>query len=369
MISTCAHTKTRSSTSVAVLSAKRPERRSETGDEPAGRWSLRMNAAPTTPVSTSTAKRSTMNANQPWWPSHGSVDPRSTAPIIAITIVGNRTRKPQKMAAWINPGTLRCSSLRCPRTMTASLRMRSGRSPERSAGLAALRRSTSSFTRRAKRKPAAESATASATAPIATSIGGLPLPGTSLLQLPRDRRHDLGEVADHRVVRACQDRRLRVGIDRENLLRALAAGDVLGRPTDPARDVKVGRHLGASLADLVGVRAPARARHDPRAANGGAEQLGELLQDREALGRADATAAAHDHLGLRERDAGRDRLDVLAHSQREVGIVELWLERLDRGRVCAVHRRRLHCMRGDGEQQGGALDVGFLEEAAAPADA
>ena len=28
----------------------------------------------------------------------------STAPIIAITIVGKRTRKPQKIAAWIRPG-------------------------------------------------------------------------------------------------------------------------------------------------------------------------------------------------------------------------------------------------------------------------
>ena len=41
---------------------------------------------------------------QPWWPSHGSVACGSTAAIVAITIVGKRTRKPQKMNACIRPG-------------------------------------------------------------------------------------------------------------------------------------------------------------------------------------------------------------------------------------------------------------------------
>ena len=145
MISTCAQTKTRSSTSVASPSPKRPDSASDTGDHDAGhsfspsairdacqsssvvtipaiiarirsaspRWlpskragrcTLRMITAPITPASTSTANTSTSRANQPWWPSHGRVASRSTAPIIAITIVGNRTRKPQKMAAWIRPG-------------------------------------------------------------------------------------------------------------------------------------------------------------------------------------------------------------------------------------------------------------------------
>ena len=38
--------------------------------------------------------------------------PRSTAPISAITIVGKRTRKPQKMSAWMRPGTSRWNSFR-----------------------------------------------------------------------------------------------------------------------------------------------------------------------------------------------------------------------------------------------------------------
>ena len=62
-----------------------------------GRCTLRIQNAEATPTSTSTTKRSTRNANQPCDPSHGSVSPFATAPISAITIVGNSTRKPQKM--------------------------------------------------------------------------------------------------------------------------------------------------------------------------------------------------------------------------------------------------------------------------------
>ena len=118
MIVTCAQTKTRSSTFVTSSSPNRFDSAFETGDElfghsfspsairdacqrssvvtipaisarirsasprwlpskRAGRWTLRMITAPITPASTSTANRSTMNANQPWWPSHGSVASRS----------------------------------------------------------------------------------------------------------------------------------------------------------------------------------------------------------------------------------------------------------------------------------------------------
>jgi hypothetical protein len=152
MIAMCAQTKTRSSTFVTPSSPNRFESAFETGDElaghsfspsaireacqsssvvtmpaisarirsasprwlpskRAGRWTLRMITAPITPASTITANTSTMNANQPWWPSHGSVASRLTAPIIAITIVGKRTRKPQKIAAWIRPGTSRWRQL------------------------------------------------------------------------------------------------------------------------------------------------------------------------------------------------------------------------------------------------------------------
>ena len=49
-------------------------------------------------------KTSTSAMNQPCDPSHGNVQSRSTAEIIAMTIVGKSTRKPQKIAACIAPG-------------------------------------------------------------------------------------------------------------------------------------------------------------------------------------------------------------------------------------------------------------------------
>ena len=60
------------------------------------------------------------------------MDSRSTIPIIAITIVGNSARKPQKMNACISPGTSFWNSLRWPSTTTASCRSRSGTASARS---------------------------------------------------------------------------------------------------------------------------------------------------------------------------------------------------------------------------------------------
>jgi hypothetical protein len=113
MISTCPQTKTRSSTSVVVSSAKRPESALETGDQsdghgfrssamsvacqkssvvtiPAikakmksaslrwlpsnlrGRWIFRIAKAASTPTRTSVAKTSTRSAYQPWLSSQPS---------------------------------------------------------------------------------------------------------------------------------------------------------------------------------------------------------------------------------------------------------------------------------------------------------
>ncbi len=75
-----------------------------------GLCTLRIQNAPATPTSTSRQKTSTRKANQPCPPSHGSEWSFETAPIIAIRMVGKRTRKPQKMNAWIRPGTSRWNS-------------------------------------------------------------------------------------------------------------------------------------------------------------------------------------------------------------------------------------------------------------------
>ena len=70
MISTCAQTNTRSRTSVVVLSAKRPDRASETGDQPAGhslRPSAIRDACHSSSVVTIPAIRARMRSASPRW--------------------------------------------------------------------------------------------------------------------------------------------------------------------------------------------------------------------------------------------------------------------------------------------------------------
>ena len=179
---------------------------------------------------------------------------------------------------------------------------RCGRAPAcRRCGRPACAARTSRARNSARRPNSAPVTTSSAAS--ADRAGERRLCPAGLSQLGADGRDDLVQVADHGVVGAGEDRRLRVGVDGEDLLRALRARDVLRRAADPAGDVEVGGDLRARLADLVGVRPPPRARDDARAADRRAEQPGELLDDREALGGADAAAAADDDLRVAERDA------------------------------------------------------------------
>ena len=330
----------------------------------AGRWTLRISTAPITPASTSTANTSTSSANQPWWPSHGSVASRSTAPIIAITIVGNRTRKPQKIAAWIRPGTRRWSSLRWPSTISASLRapLRQVVEARRSACPSAPGRRAAAPGARTG-MPLTASAAASASAPASTVYGERAFLSSAVIA-----GHDLGQVADHRVVGAGEDRRLGVGVDREDLLRALAAGDVLGRAADAAGDVEVGRHLRAGLADLVGVRAPAGAGHDARAADRGVQQPGQLLEDPEAVRRADAAAAADHDLGLGQRHAG-GRPRPRARRPARPGRRRRAPGRRSRPPASRRPRPPAQRVRRDRQQRQRRVDARLLEQAAAPADA
>src|SRR5579872_87684 len=241
---------------------------------------------------------STRSWYHPWWPSHGSVECLSTAPIMAMRIVGPSTRKPQKMNAWARPGPMRWRSLRCPSTITSSFSTRLGISAVRSTGLPARTSPTSVITLRVNRVPLRISATASAIAPMTTLLSVL-----DSADLGRDRRDDLVQVADHGIVGAREDRGLGVGVDREQALGALAARHVLGGTADAAGDVDLGRDLRARLPDLVRVGTPARHRDRARAADGGAQQLGQLLDHREALGRADPPAARHDDIRVGQRHA------------------------------------------------------------------
>ena len=69
----------------------------------------------------------------------------------------------------------------------------------------------------------------------------------------------------------------------------------------PRPEVERGLHDPARLADLARVRHPAGVDGGARRAHDAAEQPGQLLDDREALGAADAPAADDDHAGVLER--------------------------------------------------------------------
>src|SRR6185295_7115424 len=101
---------------------------------------------------------------------------------------------------------------------------------------------------------------------------------------------------------------------------AFRTRDVLCRTADATGDVEIGRDLRAGLADLIGMRAPARRRDDARAADRAAEEAGELLDDRERLCGADAAAAADDDLRVAERDAAARVRDRLENAHRAVGV-------------------------------------------------
>ena len=116
---------------------------------------------PTTPTRTSTPNTSTRSANQPWWPSHGSVQSRSTAPRSAITIVGKRTRKPQKMNACIEPRARAAGAASAGRARSPP-RCRRARatSPARPAGLARAGRAGRAAARGGAKSPLAIDTTA-----------------------------------------------------------------------------------------------------------------------------------------------------------------------------------------------------------------
>ena len=126
-----------------------------------------------------------------------------------------------------------------------------------------------------------------------------------------DRRDDLVEVADDGVGRLGDHRRVGIGVDRQDVLRAAAPGPVLDGTADAARDVEVGRDPAAGLADLLVVRAPAERGDDAGDAQGGVEQVGELEDLAEAVGRAGSATGADDD-ARRLEGAGQVGLGLLA---------------------------------------------------------
>src|SRR4051794_19880843 len=142
-------------------------------------------------------------------------------------------------------------------------------------------------------------------------------------------RDDLVEIADHAEVGELEDRRVGVLVDRDDVLARLHADLVLDRSADARREVELRRDGLARLADLGGVRVPARI--DDRAGRGdrAAERAGELLERLEALGLAQAAAAGDQDVGVLDVDVGAALLAALDHPGPQAVGLEVDVEVLD----------------------------------------
>src|SRR5256886_2398987 len=131
-----------------------------------------------------------------------------------------------------------------------------------------------------------------------------------LLELFRQLRHDLEEVADDAVVGDLEDRRLGVLVDGHDHLRRAHAGQVLDRARDAEAHIELGRDRPAGLADLEPVRAPARVHRRARGAHRGADHARHVLEDHVVLRPLHAAAARQHDLGLGQ--LGEPRGDLFA---------------------------------------------------------
>src|SRR5919201_1777812 len=125
--------------------------------------------------------------------------------------------------------------------------------------------------------------------------------------------HDLVQVTDDAEVGELEDRRVRVLVDRDDVLRVLHAHLVLDGAGDARGEVELGRHRLAGLADLAGVGEPARVHNGARRGDRATEGAGQLLELLEALGLAEAAAAGDEHLGVLDVDVGAALLAALHH--------------------------------------------------------
>src|SRR5579863_7581102 len=102
---------------------------------------------------------------------------------------------------------------------------------------------------------------------------------------------DLEQVADEAVIGDLENRRFLVLVDRDDDLRILHAREVLDRPRDADRDIEFGGDDLAGLPDLVVVRDEACIDGGARGADGGAELVGDALEQMEVVARLYAAPA------------------------------------------------------------------------------
>src|SRR3954468_4611551 len=150
-------------------------------------------------------------------------------------------------------------------------------------------------------------------------------------------RDDLVEVADDPEIGELEDRGVAVLVDRDDVLRGLHADLVLDRARDARGQVELRRDGLARLADLAGVRVPARVDHGARGGDGAvaAEGLGQRLELVEALGLAEPAPAGDEDVGVLDVDVGAALLAALEHLGLRRPRRELDLDALDLGGIAA----------------------------------
>src|SRR5215208_2097076 len=164
--------------------------------------------------------------------------------------------------------------------------------------------------------------------------------------------HDLVEVADDPEVGELEDRGVGVLVDRHDVLRGLHTDLVLDRAGDAGGQVELRRDRLAGLADLGGVRVPARVDDGARGRDGGvaAEGLRQLVAELEALGLAETTAAGDEDVGALDVDVGAALLAALDHLGLRRERRELDLDVLDGragGRVILLRLERVEAADDD----------------------
>src|SRR3954454_8764020 len=107
--------------------------------------------------------------------------------------------------------------------------------------------------------------------------------GIALALLRLDRLGQLGddfvEIAHHAEVRELEDRRVRILVDRKDVLRVLHPDLVLDRPGDAGGEVQLRCHRLPGLADLGRVGVPAGIDHGAGRGDRPAHRLGQLLAE------------------------------------------------------------------------------------------
>ena len=149
------------------------------------------------------------------------------------------------------------------------------------------------------------------------------------------------EVADDPEVGELEDRRVRVLVDREDVLGVLHPDLVLDRARDPGGEVQLRRDRLAGLADLRRVRVPPGVDDRAGRGDGAAQRVGELLGELEVVRLAEPAAAAHEDLGVLDVDVRAALLAARDHARlgRPLGELDVDVHDLGRAAAALVQRR------------------------------